>query len=335
MKILIYSPAFYPQVGGLEAMVAILAQEFTSLGCEVKVATQIPATDADEFAFEVIRQPGFMKLLKLLKWSDIYFQANLSLKGVWPLIFIRRAFIITHQGWYSRTDGSLSWRDHLKYFLTRFATNIAASCAIANHIPARTTIIPNSYRDDVFYQIPDVNRDRELIFVGRLVSDKGVDLLLQSLAQLRDQGLTPKLTIVGDGPEKQNLYHIAKSLQLTDQVDFVGVKISHELAHILNAHQVLVVPSLWEEPFGIVALEGIACGCTVIGSVGGGLKDAIGPCGVTFPNGDVKALTNAIADLLSNPNQLIQYKQSAASHLLVHKCTEVARAYLRAFEEAI
>ena len=100
-------------------------------------------------------------------------------------------------------------------------------------------------------------------------------------------------------------------------------------------HQIMVVPSRWLEPFGIVALEGIACGCVVVGSAGGGLKDAIGPCGVTFPNGDIQTLTQKIADLLLNPYKLATYKAKAELHLLPHKRLAVAEAYLKVFEQAI
>jgi glycosyltransferase involved in cell wall biosynthesis len=46
-------------------------------------------------------------------------------------------------------------------------------------------------------------------------------------------------------------------------VDFVGTKTDHELVKLLNTHQIMVVPSLWNEPFGLVALEGVACGCVL------------------------------------------------------------------------
>ena len=97
----------------------------------------------------------------------------------------------------------------------------------------------------------------------------------------------------------------------------------------------MVVPSRWQEPFGIVALEGIACGCVLVGSEGGGLKDAIGPCGMTFPNGSVDHLTQVLANLLSSPDQLQQYRKKANEHLLRHHPTEVAKAYLQVFEDAI
>ncbi|MFM9161187.1 MAG: glycosyltransferase, partial [Dolichospermum sp.] len=102
-------------------------------------------------------------------------------------------------------------------------------------------------------------------------------------------------------PEESKLIQQAKDLKINDQVTFAGVKLEHELTKLLNAHQIMVVPSLWNEPFGIVALEGIACGCVVVGSEGGGLKDAIGTCGVTFANGNVEQLTKILFDLLTHP----------------------------------
>ena len=97
----------------------------------------------------------------------------------------------------------------------------------------------------------------------------------------------------------------------------------------------MVLPSRWQEPFGVVALEGIACGCVVIASEGGGLKEAIGPCGATFPNGDVKALTHKLVDLLSIPEKVASYRVQAESHLSRHTKEEVANAYLQVFERAI
>lgn len=79
----------------------------------------------------------------------------------------------------------------------------------------------------------------------------------------------------------------------------------------------MVVPSLWDEPFKIVALEGIACGCVVVGSKGGGLKDAIGPCGLTFDNGDVAGLTAQLINLLANLDQLTAYRKKAKEHLSI------------------
>jgi glycogen synthase len=335
MKIIIYSPVFYPSIGGLETVVSILAHEFFYQGHEVKLVSQTPATDSKFFPFEVLRQPHLSQLLQLTNWCDIYFQPNISLKGIWPLLISPKPWVVAHNGWYTRTDDSLGWQDHLKHFAIRFATGISVSQAVADRVSTPSTVIPNPYREDIFYEMPEIPRDKELAFLGRLVSDKGADLLLKALANLKTLGITPKLTIIGTGPEESKLRQQVKDLDILHQVNFVGVKVEHELAQLLNAHQILVVPSLWQEPFGIVALEGIACGCVVVGSEGGGLKEAIGSCGVTFPNGDVQALTQVLTNLLNDPKQLTQYRQKAASHLCRHRRADVAKAYLQVFKRTV
>jgi len=335
MNILIYSPLFYPSIGGIETIISILAHEFVCQGHQVKLVSQTPATDSKYFYFEIIRNPNLEQLLKLTRWCNVFFQGCVSLQGIWPLLIIPRPLVVTHQAWYCRTDGSISWQDYLKYFVTHFTTNISASYALAEHIPAPSIVIPNSYQDDIFYEMPEIPRNKELVFLGRLVSTKGADLLLEALANLKQMGLTPKLTITGKGPEEPKLRQQMKNLDIVEQVDFAGVKVEKELAKLLNAHQIMVVPSRWQEPFGIVALEGIACGCVVVGSEGGGLKDAIGSCGVTFPNGDVNALTQTLFDLLSNPQKLDIYRENVEFHLSRHKQAEVAKAYLQVIEAAL
>ncbi|MCL1491035.1 MAG: glycosyltransferase family 4 protein [Pseudanabaena sp. Salubria-1] len=335
MRILIYSPSFYPNIGGLESIISTLAHEFVAQGHEVKLVSQTLATDSHQFPFEVIRCPNNQQLLQLANWCEVYFQGCVSLKGLWPIFLVHRPLVITHQTWYRRNDGKESWQDHLKKLVTRFATNISISQAIAKELPTASTIIPNAYREDVFCEMPEVDRNRELVFLGRLVSDKGANLLLDALVQLKLAGLFPKLTIIGSGEEEYRLRQQVINNELDQQVIFVGIKVGQDLSKLLNSHQILVVPSLWKEPFGIVALEGIACGCVVVGSDGGGLKDAIGSCGVTFPNGNTQALTQILRNLLQNPDQLITYKTKALEHLLRHQKTAIAKAYLEVIKTAV
>lgn len=335
MKILIDSPKFYPSVGGLETVISILAHEFVSLGHEVKLISKVPSIDSKHFPFEVIRQPNAQKILELTSWCHIFFQGCVSLKDLWALLIVHRPLAISHHTWYRRSNGSYSWQDHIKQNVTTFACNISVSSAVAEQIAGKSVVIHNPYREDIFYKIPENPRDKELIYLGRLVSDKGVDLLLDALAHLKTVGLYPKLTIVGSGSEEFNLRQKTIDLDLIDQVEFTGVKFEHELAMLLNSHHIMVVPSRWQEPFGVVALEGIACGCVVIGSEGGGLKEAIGSCGVTFPNGDVQALTNRIIELLTNPKKLESYRLHAETHLSIHKKEKIAEAYLQVFERAM
>jgi glycogen synthase len=334
MKIAIYSPLFYPSVGGLETVVSILAHEFYQQGHEVKLISETPASEKNTFPFDVVRNPSRRDLLHLVNWCDVYFQPNISLKGLWPLLLHPKPWVAAHNNWYTRTNGRYGWQDWLKHFVTRFAANISVSQAVAQHISTPSTVIPNPYQAELFQEYPEIERTQELVFLGRLVSDKGVDLLIEALANLKILGLQPRLTIIGQGPEEQSLRQYVETLNLSEQVTFVGVRVEQSLVQLLNAHQIMVVPSRWQEPFGIVALEGIACGCVIVGSEGGGLQEAIGPCGLTFPNGDVQALTNVLSELLLHPETQHPYRQAATAHLSQHQSVQVAAAYLRVFEAA-
>lgn len=319
----------------METVVLTLAHEFAARGHEVKVVTYTPAGSADvAFPFEIIRQPARGQLVDLTRWCEVYYQACISLKGLWPLLYAPRTLFVTHHTWYRRTDGTTGWQDRLKLLVCRFAENIAISRSIAEHIPVKSHIIHNPYRPE-FRKIEGVSRRKEFIFLGRLVSDKGADLLLEALRQVKERGFDFRCTITGEGPEKESLQKLSRRYDLADHVTFTGTVTGEHLVQLLNEHQVMVVPSRWKEPFGVVALEAIACGCVVVGSSGGGLPEAIGPCGITFRNGDAGELAQKLGDLLSNPGLLEQYRSPATNHLAKHSAGQIGEAYLRLFERHI
>jgi glycogen synthase len=330
VKILLGSHHFFPSTGGIETVTNLLAREFVRLGHEVRVVTQ--TAGAGDFPFAVVRRPGALELFRHARWCEVFLQNNISLRTLWPLLLVRRPLFIAHQTWIANPDGSTGWAHRLKRFILRYATSFAISEAIAGSLPVPCIRAGNPYDDEVFKDSPADPRTGELIFVGRLVSDKGTRLLLDAMKWLEAK---PRLTIAGDGPERAALEKQATDLQLRSQVDFVGQQHGEQLATLLRQHQILVVPSLWQEPFGIVALEGIACGCVVVGSAGGGLAEAIGPCGVTFPNGDAAALAKAIARLLADPDERARLRQNAESHLARFTPRHVAGIYLDAMKKGL
>jgi glycogen synthase len=338
MKILFSSFLFEPSVGGLETVSKILVEKFAAVGNEVHVITQTPGGEVPGANYRITRRPSISELRKLLGWCDLFFQNNISLRSLVPALLLGKKVLVVHQTWLVDTRGRLTWNNRLKRALLPRVSNVAISDAIAGQISGHSFVIGNPYDEATFRLRPNVIRDKSLIYVGRLVSDKGVDLLLRALKLLQDENLFPDLTIVGSGPEQEKLQEMTRELALDrsatgrirrgEQVTFAGQEQGMELAELLNQHQILVVPSRWAEPFGVVALEGIACGCVVVGSEQGGLKEAIGPCGLTFQNGDVAALAAQLKRLLTERQLQTTLREKADEHLAKFKSDAVAAAYL-------
>lgn len=255
---------------------------------------------------------------------------NMSLKGLPLPLLLGKPLVVIHQGWYGTGPEDLNPRARFKRWLSRrLATNVACSRAVGEYLGGDVRVVPNAYNDDLFHLRPDVPRERDVLFVGRLVSDKGGSLLVTALNMLAKSGLRPTFTITGSGPEEQPLKEQVAALGLEKQAVFTGPLRGEALARTMNAHRVQVVPSLWEEPFGIVALEGIASGCRVVGSRKGGLGDAIGACGQLFENGKAGELAEALRTAVTTGggDDRAGFEAGVQQHLARHQKNSVVKAY--------
>jgi glycosyltransferase involved in cell wall biosynthesis len=325
MRIALTTIPFLPQIGGMEMVVALLAREFVRLGCEVKVVTATSSVQNDVLPYEVIRQPGWKKLWQTYHWADAILLQGLTLRLGWPVLIYKKPYLVTHHMILDKRQ----YGGKIRRALLARSRSVSVSHAVAKSLPVPSEVIHNPYDSEIFNNDETQPRTRDLVFVGRLCAEKGVDLLIAALKLLAEKNLRPSLTIVGDGKERHVIETQVRRFDLGSQVHFVGAVSKQPLAKILQNNRIIVVPSRCEEGFGIVAMEGIACGCVVIGSSGGGLPEAIGPCGVTFPNGDAAALAKKIQSLLSEPDQIKAYQENAERHLANHKPETVARQYLQ------
>lgn len=139
-------------------------------------------------------------------------------------------------------------------------------------------------------------------YAGRLVREKGVEVLLRALAQVQGDW---QLKILGSGPMLRSLENLVHDLVISARVQFAPWVASDEMPQFFNSLDMLVVPSLtqpnWKEQFGRVIMEAMACGVPVIGSNSGEIPNVIGDAGVIVPEGDVSALKHAIDELIHNP----------------------------------
>lgn len=337
MRILLHT-RFYPNLGGIETVAWLLAHEWHRLGESVTVVSDVVCAPAQrrDLPFPVHYRPTPIQWIGLMRRADVFAHMNISLKALWPLLLVRRPFVaVNHAYYYSDSSGYRNWQERLKLWLTTKAVNIAVSESVARRIPAPCVVIPNPAELSLFQNGDTATRDRDLVFLGRLVSDKGCDLLLQALARMAGRGVRPTLTIIGHGPERSKLDQLAVSLKLQDQVTFAGAPTSEKVAELLRQHNIMVVPSTYEESFGVVALEGAACGCVVLGSDGGGLPEAIGPAGLTFRRNDATDLADKLAHLLQRPQEWRRYREAAPAHLELHQPSRVARRYLEVIRQAV
>src|SRR5436189_2329108 len=145
MKILLGSHHFFPSSGGIETVSNLLAREFVNLGHEVRVVTQTPGNL--DLLYPVIRAPEPFELFRQIRWCDVFLQNNISLRTLWPLLFLRRPLCIAHQTWIVNADGTVGWPQRVKRFVLRFAKSLAISDAIAEQLPSTAVRAGNPYND--------------------------------------------------------------------------------------------------------------------------------------------------------------------------------------------
>jgi len=138
-------------------------------------------------------------------------------------------------------------------------------------------------------------------FAGRLVGEKGVDLLLEAVAGL--EGV--RVEVLGSGPLRARLERLAEGLGLGDRTTFRGTLPSPQMPAFYHHLDALVLPSRsrpnWVEQFGRVLVEAMACGVPVVGSDCGEIPHVIGDAGLVFPEGDVDGLRAHLARLRDDP----------------------------------
>ena len=158
-------------------------------------------------------------------------------------------------------------------------------------------------------------------YAGRLVPEKGVDVLLRACAAL-PPAFDWTLHLLGDGPERGRLADAARELGIDGQVRFLGRVPSTQAAQFYRTLDVLVLPSLsrpnWVEQFGRVLTEAMACGVPVIGSRSGEIPWVIGDAGRVFPEGDADALADILAELASDPAQRAALAAAGRARVLSH-----------------
>jgi len=179
--------------------------------------------------------------------------------------------------------------------------------------------------------------DGYLLFVGRLVPVKGVEVLLRALPRVRARHPGVGLVVVGSGSLGGSLRELAVSLGVAEAVDFAGRRSHEQIAGYLQGCRAAVVPSIVEadgrtEGMPSIVLEALAAGARVVASDAGGIHDTIrdGDNGWLAPPGDPEALAVRLLAALDEPpaSPLLERARRSADAL---DWPRVADRYLEVF----
>lgn len=148
-----------------------------------------------------------------------------------------------------------------------------------------------------------VRSDNELLFVGRLTAQKGLESLVRTLPQVVNACPNTILTVIGCGPQEEPLRALSKALGVARNVSFLGAVANENLPELYRRAYILVFPSATDEGFGLVCVEALACECPVIASDLPAVRGLIlnGETGLLFKRGDSDELAHKILALLADP----------------------------------
>lgn len=297
--------------------------------------------DDSAFPFRVIRRPGLFQLWRLIRSSGLVHIAGPALAPLLLSRLACKPFVIEHHGYQAtcpngllfhhptksvcpghfeagnylecmncntKIDGSFGAFRLLASTLLRRACSRSATANIApsRHVAQRnglpcTTVIFHGVEVPIAKKEISAIKNSSFAYLGRLVIEKGVSVLVEAARLLRAQGREVPVLIIGDGPERPRLATQIAASRLESSVRITGFLSGEALQRELREVGTIVIPTIMEETAGLAALEQMARGRPVIASAVGGLQEIVNGVGLTFPAGDASALVNAMKRILDEP----------------------------------
>jgi glycogen synthase len=312
--------------------------------------------DDRSLQFRVVRQPSLAQLLQMIRSSDLIHIAGPSLSPLLLGWLTRKAVVIEHHGFQTicptgqlliepsgtpcpghfmagrhleclRCRSDNNWLASCRLWLLTFVRRFLCSRVSANIMPTEwlNGIIHLPHAVSIPHGIEVVARDSEsthspgpprIIFQGRLVTTKGLPVLLEAVSILRSENRAFELLVIGDGPERSTIQELAEKLQLSSCVRFAGRIATADLDSMYTKASLVVVPSLGGEVFGLVLAENMSRGLPVVASNLGSFVEVLGDAGLTFPVGDAKHLARQIVRVLDDSTLASALGDRARSRIL-------------------
>lgn len=296
--------------GGIERYVAYLSQGLRGRGHEVAVVCPpgsplemecgvrtIPIALRKQFGFWLY--PRFLRLFRESRWDvvhihfspDFVIPAMAAKKAGQPLLAMTRHV-------------ALPWSPpKVKRYLSLFDHIIPVSEAVRGKLhesgvpdgkmtvakAGAPALVPTNQPEEVRRELGIPEGAFAVGFFGRLVEDKGVQVLIEAMRRARSEVVAE---VFGDGPYRPKLEAMAR--ELAHRVRFRGF--STDVPNLMGAMDAVAIPSVWDEPFPYSALEAMSLGKPIVASDTGGLPELVedGKTGLLFPKADSESLANRL-----------------------------------------
>ena len=207
---------------------------------------------------------------------------------------------------------------------------IAVSHAVAEHLVApgplrrRIAVVWNGLPPRPPADPPGDLGDEPLVaFIGRINRWKGADIFVSAIGLIASHHPGVRFAIAGDALPGETWREIALARQigeagLVDRIQCLG-RID-DVPALLDRASIVVAPSIWPEPFGLVIAEAMRSGCAVVATAHGGAAEIVvdGVTGLLIPPGDVRALASALDRLLANPEQRARFGDEGKARIERH-----------------
>lgn len=175
-------------------------------------------------------------------------------------------------------------------------------------------ILHSTISTDVFYNT-NIRKEYEYIFLGRLAAEKNIKLLISAFGRIIEEGITPRLLIVGDGPERKNLEKHVEESKLEASIDFVGFQT--DVNFWLNKSKVFVMSST-SDAMPTALMQAMACELVCVSSEVGNISDLLihNVNGFLYNSNDIDHLTSLMKDSIENYDEYRELQISARKSVL-------------------
>lgn len=340
MRICLYSSVFFPNIGGIEQVSFTLASDWAERGYDLTLVTDTPVTHTQDknFNFPVIRCPSKDTWKSLLPTIDIIVSNGYSLKHLIPWLLSGKPIIWIHQTYIPKINyAQNNWRHLIRPLVGRTILSLATSHvyisrAVQQQVGSSKGIVIYNPVERCFRPLSNIKIANDFAFFGRMIRDKGVDTLLEALAICQQKGYIYTLDLYGEGDYLKELQRLALSLKVDSQLRWFSFVQGEELVSAMNAAGVVVIPSRWPEPMGVVAIEAMACGKAVIGSRQGGLGEVLDGYALVFENGNAQQLAEQMMQVKELPHLRQTLEAKAYERSQDFAIEKISSQYLQLFE---